>query len=186
MLAINFEKFPLIATDRLVLRQLTSKHENEIFELRSDERVSKFLNRQKYKKIVEAREFIDKINKGIRQNEWIYWAITLKNDKKLIGTICLWHISKENFRAEVGFELHPDFQGRGIMQEALTKVLDYGFKDMKLHSIEGNVDPNNLSSIKLLEKNNFIREAYFKENLYCNGKFSDTAIYSLINQNDAR
>ncbi|MDO8550886.1 MAG: GNAT family protein [Ignavibacteria bacterium] len=52
---------------------------------------------------------------------------------------------------------------------------------MKLHSIEGTVNPNNLPSIKLLEKNNFIREAYFKENFYYNGKFLDTAIYSLIN-----
>jgi ribosomal-protein-alanine N-acetyltransferase len=51
---------------------------------------------------------------------------------------------------------------------------------MKLHSIEANVNPNNLSSIKLLERNNFIREGYFKENYFFNGKFSDSAIYSLI------
>ncbi len=51
---------------------------------------------------------------------------------------------------------------------------------MNLHSIEANVNPGNTASIKLLEKNNFTREAYFKENYFYDGKFLDTAIYSLL------
>ncbi len=66
------------------------------------------------------------------------------------------------------------------MQEAILTILDYGFKIMKLHSVEANVNPNNAASIKLLERNNFIREAYHKENYYYNGKFLDSAIYSLL------
>jgi len=66
------------------------------------------------------------------------------------------------------------------MQEAFSEVVNYGFKVMKLHSIEANVNPANEASIKLLEKNNFIREAYYEENYYYNGKFLDTAIYSLL------
>jgi len=146
----------------------------------------KFIAKPKYKTMEEAREFIDRINKGISKNEWIYWGITLRNENTLIGTICLWNISEEHFRADIGFELSPDFQGRGMMQEAMTLVLDYGFKIMKLHTIEANVNPNNLPSIKLLERNNFIREAYFKENFYYDGKFLDTAIYSLLAQSDTK
>jgi ribosomal-protein-alanine N-acetyltransferase len=51
---------------------------------------------------------------------------------------------------------------------------------MKLHSIEAHVNPNNIASIKLLEKNGFIREAYFKEDYFYDGKFLDTAVYSLL------
>ena len=67
------------------------------------------------------------------------------------------------------------------MQEPLTKVLEYGFKIVELHLVEASVNPENLSSIKLLKRNNFIREAYFKENFYYNEKFLDAAINSLIN-----
>jgi RimJ/RimL family protein N-acetyltransferase len=180
MKALHFTPFPVFTTERLTLRQLTLKDEKEILAIRSDKRVAKFLERPLYKTTAEARKFINRINSNIRKNESVYWGITLKNDNKIIGTICLWNIQKEHSRAEIGFELLPHFQGKGIMQEALTIVLDYGFNRMKLHSIEGNVNPGNSSSIKILEKNNFIREAYFKENVFYNGKFRDTAIYSLI------
>jgi ribosomal-protein-alanine N-acetyltransferase len=70
------------------------------------------------------------------------------------------------------------------MHEALEIVLDYGFGKIKLHSVEANANPENAASIKLLERNGFIREGYFKENYFFNGKFSDSAIYSLLANKD--
>jgi ribosomal-protein-alanine N-acetyltransferase len=87
---------------------------------------------------------------------------------------------KEHYRGEVGYVLLPEYQGKGIMHEALGAVIAYGFDVMKLHSIEANTNPNNTPSHKLLERHGFVREAYFKENYYYNGKFLDSAIYSLI------
>lgn len=148
--------FPNIITERLSLRQLKIEDENEIFVLRSDERVLKYLDIPIAKTIDDARNFIEKINNGIINNEWIYFGITLKNKTKLIGTICIWNISKDGLTADIGYVLHPDFQGRGIMREALIKVINYGFEIMKLKSIDADVDPNNFKSIKLLEKNGFL------------------------------
>jgi ribosomal-protein-alanine N-acetyltransferase len=139
-----------------------------------------FLDRDPAKSIDEASRWIRMINEGISDNQQIAWAITLKNAPGLIGTITLWSIRKEHYRAEIGYALHPLFQGQGLMQEALTAVLDYGFNTLKLHSVEGNVNPNNMRSIQLLEKNGFVREAYHRENYYYNGHFLDSAIYSLI------
>ncbi len=180
MLSINFNLFPLIETGRLTLRQVQQSDVNGIFFLRSDKKVLKYLDREPAATIEEAALWIQKINDLEKNNNAVTWAITLKPDLTLIGTICFWNITKEHYRAEIGYALNPDHQSKGIMQEAMTAVLDYGFKIMKLHSIEANVNPNNLSSIKLLERNNFIREGYFKENYFFNGKFSDSAIYSLI------
>ncbi len=180
MLSINFNPFPLIETGRLTLRQVQQSDVNGIFFLRSDKNVLKYLDREPAATIEEAALWIQKINDLEKNNNAVTWAITLKPDLTLIGTICFWNITKEHYRAEIGYALNPDHQSKGIMQEAMTAVLDYGFKIMKLHSIEANVNPNNLSSIKLLERNNFIREGYFKENYFFNGKFSDSAIYSLI------
>ena len=62
----------------------------------------------------------------------------------------------------------------------MTSVLDYGFTTMLLHSVEANVNKDNAASMKLLAKNNFVREAYFKENYFYNGRFLDSVIYSLL------
>jgi len=180
MLNINFNPFPEITTDRLLLRAVSKSDVKEIFFLRSDKRVMKYIDKTPAETLDDADEFITKITELEKNNEVVTWAIVLKGDSKLIGTICYWNIQKEHYRAEIGYVLHPDYWGKGIMQEAFSEVVNYGFKVMKLHLIEANVNPANEASIKLLEKNNFIREAYYEENYYYNGKFLDTAIYSLL------
>ena len=106
METINLTPFPNLSTERLTLRQLNLQDDNEIFFLRSDERVLKYLVIPKANSIEEARAFIHKINNGSA-----YWAICLKNETKLIGTICFWNISKEENKAEIGYVLHPGYQG---------------------------------------------------------------------------
>jgi [ribosomal protein S5]-alanine N-acetyltransferase len=119
-----------------------------------------FIDRKPAKSIDEAVQWIDVIDVATKNNESVTWAICLKNEPALIGTIVFWNIQKEHFRAEIGYALHPLFHGRGLMQEARTIVLDYGFRALQFHSIEANVNPDNAASIKLLERNNFVREAY--------------------------
>lgn len=157
MLQLNFTPFPTLTTDRLILRQLEDTDENEIFAIRSDERVNEFLDRPKANSIKDARDFIHKINNGISNNECMYWGIALKNKARLIGTICFWNISKVNSTAEIGYELQPGFQGKGYVQEAIAVVIKYGFENMKLRAIVAELDPGNLRSIKVLEKNGFKR-----------------------------
>jgi ribosomal-protein-alanine N-acetyltransferase len=177
---LSFNPFPTISTERLLLRKIEASDKNEIFFLRSDERVLKYLDKLPATTVDEAVEYIDKITVSIKNNEAILWGITLRDDPKIIGTICYWRMEKEHYRAEIGYVLHPDYTGKGMMQEAITEVLKYGFEKMKLHSIEARVNPHNFSSIKLLERNDFEREGYFKEDFFFNGKFLDTAVYSLL------
>ena len=180
MLELNFNPFPTLTTDRLVLRQLDKTDADEMFFLRSNERVMKYLDRAPAKSVDEAVAFIQMINTAIANNESINWAITLKGEPKIIGDICFWRMDSPNHRAEIGYRLHPAHHGKGIMNEALHSVLDYGFNVMNLHSVEANTNPGNKESIRLLERNGFIREGYFKENYFYNGKFLDSAVYSLV------
>jgi|KBSSwiStaDraftv2_1062776.scaffolds.fasta_scaffold78908_4 ribosomal-protein-alanine N-acetyltransferase len=180
MLTVNFAPFPELSTERLVLRQVNESDAEKIFSLRSDERVMQFIDRPVAVTIADALQYIERINNSLNAAEGITWAITLKEDPSLIGTIGFWRIEKEHYRAEIGYLLNHSFHRKGIMQEAMIVVLAYGFKIIKLHSIMANVNPANLASIKLLERNNFTREGYFKESFFFNGRFLDTAIYSLV------
>jgi ribosomal-protein-alanine N-acetyltransferase len=152
----------------------------ELFFMRTDDRVMKYIERPRPKDINGTYDFIKLIAEREKENNLITWGIALKNESKLIGTVCYLNIEKENHRSELGYALHPDHWGKGIMNEVLDVVIDYGFRKMKLHSIAANINPENIGSQKLLEKNGFVREAYFKENFYWQGKFLDTAIYSLL------
>jgi ribosomal-protein-alanine N-acetyltransferase len=84
----NFFPFPVLQTERLILRQLSMQDEKEIFLLRSDESVNKHIDRPLATSLKDAQEFIKKINDYVAANESLYWAINFKNDKKLIGTVC--------------------------------------------------------------------------------------------------
>ncbi len=180
MLTINLNPFPILETSRLILRQINKNDVNEIFILRSDARVMQYILRPIAKTLEDALQLIQIISDTETNGDGITWAIILKENAQLIGTIGFWQLKKEHYRAEIGYLLHTDFQKKGIMQEALTTVIDYGFKEMKLHTIEADVDPGNASSISLLERNKFVREGYFKENYFFGGKFYDTVVYSLV------
>jgi [ribosomal protein S5]-alanine N-acetyltransferase len=156
LLYINFTPFPVITTQRLILRKLSIKDAEEIMLLRSDERVNKFIDRPKSIDLNEAKKFIEKIENGINNNEWVYWAITLKGNDALIGTICLWNILVEKDTAEIGYELYPNFQEKRLMQEAIKKIIDYGFNKMGLKIITAFTHPGNYKSTNLLLKNNFL------------------------------
>ncbi|MEO6730205.1 MAG: GNAT family N-acetyltransferase [Ferruginibacter sp.] len=147
--------FPILATERLTLRQLVIDDEQVIFTLRSDSEINKYLNRQVSNTVEDARNFISKVNENIDKNDSVYWAITLGDQNILVGTICLFSFSVENGKCEIGYELLTNFQGQGIMTEAVEKVIDYAFNTIKVQKIEAFLHRDNQSSINLLEKFSF-------------------------------
>lgn len=182
MLDINFSPFQNLETERLYLRRVIKEDVNEIFALRSDQEVMKYIPRPLVKTEEDALAHIAMIDEKINSNEGINWAITLKNNPKLIGIIGHYRIRPEHFRAEIGYMLLPEHQGKGIISEAIKEVVRYGFEVMKLHSIEAIIDPENFASEKVLQKNGFVKEAHLKENEYYEGRFLDTVIYSILNK----
>ncbi len=180
MLTVNFNPFPILETERLCLRQIYEDDKKEIFALRSDKDIMQYVPRPLMKTLDEAVVFIKMINENIDKQEFINWGITFKSNNKLIGVIGFYRMQKENYRAEVGYMLHADFHKKGIMQEALDVVIEYGFKQMKLHSIEAVIDPRNTASENVLIRSNFVKEAHFRENFLHQGEFLDSAHYSLL------
>lgn len=161
MPALNFTSFPQLMTERLLLRRLSEADAHDILMLRSDEQVNQFLDRPACIDLEAAQSFIAKIEKGINNKQSLYWVIKLKGNDKLIGTICLWNFEADKMQAEVGFELFPGFQRKGIMGEALSEVLAFGFKELKLKTITALTNPGNLRSIKLLEKAGFLADSNY-------------------------
>ena len=182
MLSIDFSPFPLLETDRLLLRCITLDDAPQLFVLRSDQKIMQYLDRDPFKSIEETTEFIQqKVLNSLENNEGILWVIELKSAPgKLIGTTGFWRFDKAHYRTEIGYMLHSDYWQKGIMKEAVKISIDWAFTKTGIHSIEANINPNNHPSAALLKSIGFEQEAYFKENYYFNGVFGDSIIYSLV------
>jgi ribosomal-protein-alanine N-acetyltransferase len=155
--------FPTLTTERLTLRQPLESDAQQIFLLRSDAIVNKYLDRQPTRTVEEALHFIRKVNENFKNNEGLYWAITQRENEKLIGTICLFDFSDELKKCEIGYELLPNYQGQGIMNEALEKIIEFTFQTLELMTINAFTHKDNQSSTKLLQKFYFQETAIIDE-----------------------
>lgn len=157
MTDMNSATFPILTTERLTLRPLSIDDQQDIFALRSDPKINKFLGRPLCKTNEDAINFINNVNDNIEKSNTYYWAITLIDTKALVGTICLFDFSSENNSCEIGYELMTKFQGQGIMKEAAQVVIDYVFQTLKLKKILAFTHYDNQNSTNLLLKFNFVK-----------------------------
>ncbi|RZL52011.1 MAG: N-acetyltransferase [Pedobacter sp.] len=182
MLQLNFNSFPALETERLILRAHTNADANALFALRNNEDVMRYIDRENPKDVQETEAKIKLVHDGFNNKTSIAWVIALKeNPSEMIGEIGYYRTDLANHRAEIGYMLRPDLWRKGIISEALNEVISFGFTEMKLHSISANINPGNSASRQILLKHGFEKEAYFKEDYYFQGKFLDSEIYGLIN-----
>ncbi len=169
----------MITTSRLVLRPPVIGDAPSIFKLRSDPEVAVYLNRKLQTAVGEAEAFISNLIAGFGEKKWYYWLLCSREDGKFMGTICLWNFSEERKSAEVGYELLPEFQGRGYATEALDAILEYGFKMLTLARIDAIVEKGNTRSKTLTERFGFTVTREFEESSVLDRRPVQCLLYSL-------
>lgn len=158
MLILNFSPFPVLITERLLLRAATLQDAEKLSIIRSDARVNLHLERNATMSIKEAEERIHKLAACTQQNESIEWIIQFKDNVEMLGSICLWNIIPALKQVEIGYEMHPTYYGKGIMQEAMQAVIEYAFKTIQAKIIIGTPMKDNEKSIQLLKRNHFVED----------------------------
>lgn len=181
-LAAAFARFPTLTTDRFVLRSITPDDTAALFELESDPQVTRYLGRAPMPSLDATARRIDSFRTQFETHQAIQWGVAPRPDGPLIGTCVFWHLRPAHFRAEIGYMLSPAWWGQGVMVEVVSAVLAFGFSTMALHSVDAQIDPDNVASRRLLEKLGFVQEAYFREDYFhpVEQRFTDTAIFSLL------
>jgi ribosomal-protein-alanine N-acetyltransferase len=186
MLNISFDPFPVLTTERLVLRRLTEADAESVFQLRRDENLMKYVARPLAKSIEDAIALIHKVENGIKNNESINWGITLKGHDKVIGVAGIVRTTPEHHRGEIGYLLASEHQRKGFTAEAIKEILFYGFEKLGLHLIEAITDPRNTASISVLKKLGFSMDGHFRENTLYEGQFLDSMHFSLLSKDFKR
>lgn len=140
------------------MRELLPKDDEVIFRLRSDDQVNKYLGRKKADTIEDARAHMHRVAEGCIKDGLYFWGIEIQEEERLIGTICLWNLDHEKNTAEIGYELLPEWQGKGIMQEALARVIEFSLNEIQLSALTAWTHHENEASSRLLKKNGFRRD----------------------------
>lgn len=173
---MNFE---ILETERLYLRKLTDELYEEILLNGSDGQIYMYLNidgESVAKEKEKAKKGFGMFNKSL-----LIFQLIDKETQQIIGW-CGYHTwFREHRRAELGYALNrEEAKRRGFMAEALEAVIGYGFKVMNLHRVEALVAPDNIPSLKLVQKFGFIKEGYLREHYFKNGVFEDSVFFALL------
>jgi len=171
---------PTLETDRLYLRKLSINDKNAIFDYASDPQIDKYVGWDYHKSLDDSLEFLDSIVKKYENNEPSDWGIIEKDSDKLVGTIGIFNLNGVHKYIEVGYALSRQYWNKGIMTEALGKVIRFCFEDIGVNRIEANCFTGNKASARVLEKCGFVHEGLLREKFYTKGRFNDVHLFSLL------
>ncbi|UOQ84676.1 GNAT family N-acetyltransferase [Gracilibacillus salinarum] len=174
--------FPVIETDRLILRQVTKDDAESMLAYLSDQDVMKYYGLEPFKSIDDALDELAWYQSIFEENKGIRWGITIKEQGRVIGSCGFLNFVSEHRRSEIGFELSKEYWGYGIASEALGAIITYGFEQWNLQRIQALIEPPNSSSKKLVESKGFIQEGLLRNYEFTCGKFDDLLMYSLLKQ----
>ncbi len=171
----------LLTTNRLHLREITIDDAPAIFSYFSNHEVTKHYGMEPFTTVEQAEQLVRHFATSYEQNKGIRWGIELKDRPGLIGSIGFNLLAISHKRTEVGYELHPDFWGKGLVGEALEAVVKFGFEELQLNRIGAIVFVENDASQKVLIKQGFEREGILRQYIVQSGTAHDVYIYAKIN-----
>jgi [ribosomal protein S5]-alanine N-acetyltransferase len=182
-LHIHLHTFPTLETERLILRQLAAPDAQDVFLFLSDEENIRYYDPAPMTQLEQAEKSIERHRRRFAEQEALRWGITLKGENRVIGNGgYAW--DAENHLAVLSYILAKPYWNQGIMTEALSAMIQFGFEHIHVHRIEAQVAYPNLASARLLEKLGFQEEGRLRDRQYVNNQFVDERIFALINANN--
>ncbi|WP_342719321.1 GNAT family protein [Bacillus paramycoides] len=167
-------------TQRVHLRQMKESDSLSLFRIWSDPDVTKFMNINNFTNENQTKDMIHFLNTLSQNNKALRFTIIEKESTHIIGSCGYNSFDFENLRAEIGYDISKVFWGNGYASEAISTLVDYAFTHLKLYRIEAKVEPENVNSIKVLQKLQFTFEGTLRKSEKSAGKLIDLNIYSKL------
>ena len=177
-----FDNFPVIETERCILRQVRKEDGDTLYEILSDRDVMQYFGLALMHDRTGIEKLIENRLKAFELKRALGWIVADKTTNNMIGLVNFPFWLRDFFISRLSYILHKDYWGKGLMSEVLPYCLKFGFNKMAIHRIEAVVYPQNKASIRLIEKLRFRRECLMEEQSYdfINGRFNDAYLYCLL------
>jgi len=172
-----FSKIPELRTERLILRRIRPSDTDDIFAYSRDPEVSKYLLWSPHPDKAYTKSYFSIVDKKYKSSEFYDWGIEYCG--RMIGTCGFTCFDIYNNKGEVGFVLNREFWGAGIATEALERIIEFGFRELRLHRLEARVMVGNSASRAVLEKCGFMKEGVLREAVFAHGEYKDVMVLGL-------
>ncbi len=170
--------FPVLETERLWLRELTREDSEALFAILADPDVIRFYDIP-FLRIEQTQRAIERHRYRFLHGEALRWGILLKSENKIIGN-CGYSWDKDHHFATLSYVLGKSYWGQGIMTEALSAIILFGFELYQFHRFEAEVALPNVGSMRVLQKLGFQEEGLRKERFFAEGRYYDEMLFALL------
>lgn len=171
---------PTLEAGVVRLRQLEDADLGDLHAVFSDARAMRYWSRPAFADLDETRGYLQAIHDGRARGDLLQWGIEHVAEGRIIGTTTLFHIDREQGRAEIGYILGSAWWGHGYANGALRRILQYARDDLRMRRIEADVDPRNAASLKCSERLGFLREGLMRERWVVAGEVQDAVVLGLL------
>jgi RimJ/RimL family protein N-acetyltransferase len=177
-----------LSTERLVLRPFATTDADDLYAYQSREDVVRYLPWPLRDRAESAKHLAERMTRTSleRDGDYLVLAMELPEAGRVIGDLTLFLRSIENAQAEIGWVLHPEFQGAGYAREGAAALIDLAFAVLGSHRVYATLDPRNESSARLCDRLGMRREAHFVQDEFFKGEWADTTVHAILADEWAR
>ncbi len=175
-----FIKPPTLSTERLILRKLQVADYKDMYAYSCIPETSRYLLWSPHESSRFTKRYLSYVQGQYRDENFYDFALEDKETKTMIGTCGFTSFDLDNNAAEVGYVLHPDFWGRGLAVEALTRLMQFGFSELRLHRLVARIIDENTASKRVAEKCGFRHESTHKEAMLIKGEYRTICEYAIL------
>ncbi len=175
----NLKEFPVLATGKLILRQIREDDLNDYFLVYSNDKVLRYYGVKPYKSADDVLGLMKRTIGKFEKKRGVRWAICKKGEDKLIGTIGYKNWDSRSLKGEISYDLLPEYWGKGYMTQCVLAVTKFGF-DNGLNRIEAWDMEENKASRQVLEKCGFIYEGTHRQSMMWAGELRNIEWFSIL------
>ena len=175
-----FQKNITLQTDRLLLRKIQPCDAMDMYEYACRPETSEYLTWEKHPYYSYTVELIRFFQREYAQGRYFDFAIVLKDENKMIGTVGFTNYDQNHRVAEVGYVVNPAYHGRGIATEALSAVINFAFCELGVNRVEAKYIVQNAPSLRVMEKCGMTHEGVQRQKMIIKGKARDIGVCSVI------
>lgn len=175
-----FSNMPELETPRLLLRRMKVADSADMYDYAHRPEVTRYLLWRPHADITYTRRYLEYLGGRYRIGAHYEWAVVHKDTGRMIGTCGFARVDTANNCAELGYVLHPDFHGKGLMTEAAERVLQFGFQVLGLNRIEARYMWGNDASRRVMDRLGMLYEGVQRAAMLVKGSYRDIATCSIL------
>ena len=175
-----YQRSPRIATARLILRPMTRRDADDMFEYASDPEVTRYLLWAPHQSRDDTRRYLKQVEAAYKRGEFYDFGVELKETGKFIGTCGIASLDLPNGTAEIGYVINPRYHNMGLATEAARAVIRFCFEELGINRVEARYMTGNDASRRVMDKCGMTFEGIKRSAVFVRDGYRDVGVSAIL------